>query len=102
MIEAKGLCDLERLLIFDFDGVIADSEVLANSVLAEMVSELGVPTTLEDAFDRYMGRRSAEVVERIERDIQRPIPDNFSSTCRIASCGGLERISSRSMERVSS
>ena len=32
-------------IIFDFDGVIADSEVLANTVLAEFVTELGVPTT---------------------------------------------------------
>jgi beta-phosphoglucomutase-like phosphatase (HAD superfamily) len=36
--------------IFDFDGVIADSEVLSNTVLAEIVTELGVPTTLEDAY----------------------------------------------------
>ena len=28
-------------IIFDFDGVIADSEVLSNTVLAEIVSELG-------------------------------------------------------------
>ena len=37
---------LDKLLIYDFDGVIADSEALANTVLAEVVSELGVPTTL--------------------------------------------------------
>jgi beta-phosphoglucomutase-like phosphatase (HAD superfamily) len=34
-------------IIFDFDGVIADSEVLSNTVLAEIVTELGVPTTVE-------------------------------------------------------
>jgi beta-phosphoglucomutase-like phosphatase (HAD superfamily) len=31
-------------LIFDFDGVIADSEALANTVLAEVVTGLGHPT----------------------------------------------------------
>lgn len=36
-----------RAIVFDFDGVIADSEVLSNSVLAEFVTELGVPTSLE-------------------------------------------------------
>ena len=45
------------LLIYDFDGVIADSEVVANAVLAEMVTALGVPTTLEDAYRLYMGKR---------------------------------------------
>jgi HAD superfamily hydrolase (TIGR01509 family) len=32
-----------ELVIFDFDGVIADSELLANAVLAESISELGFP-----------------------------------------------------------
>jgi HAD superfamily hydrolase (TIGR01509 family) len=74
----KDGCDLKRLIIFDFDGVIADSEVLANAVLAEMVSDLGVQTTLEDAYDRYMGRRFAEVVATIESDVRRPLPDDFA------------------------
>lgn len=39
---------MPRAIVFDFDGVIADSEVLSNSVLAEFVTEMGVPTTLED------------------------------------------------------
>lgn len=39
-------------VIFDFDGVIADSEALANLVLAEHVTRVGVPTTLEDAYTR--------------------------------------------------
>ena len=34
----------------DFDGVIADSEVPAKAVLAEFVTELGVPTTAADSY----------------------------------------------------
>ena len=52
-------------IIFDFDGVIADSEVLANAVLAEFVTELGVPTTVEDSYRDYMGKRFHEVVAAI-------------------------------------
>ena len=44
-------------LIFDFDGVIADSEALANTVLAEFVTDLGHTTNLDDALERYSGRR---------------------------------------------
>jgi beta-phosphoglucomutase-like phosphatase (HAD superfamily) len=52
---------LASAIIFDFDGVIADSEVLANAVLAEFVTELGVPTTVEDSYRDYMGKRFHEV-----------------------------------------
>ncbi|MGI9464863.1 MAG: HAD family hydrolase, partial [Aestuariivirgaceae bacterium] len=69
---------LAHLLIFDFDGVIADSEMLANSVLAEVVSELGTPTTLEQSYERYLGKRFAEVIEAVEGHIKQPLPDGFA------------------------
>lgn len=65
------------LLIFDFDGVIANSEALANLVLAETVSELGVPTTLDAAYRRYMGKPFGEVIDTIERDIGKKLPSHF-------------------------
>jgi HAD superfamily hydrolase (TIGR01509 family) len=65
-------------IIFDFDGVIADSEALANRVIAERVTALGVPTTLDDALHRYQGRRWAEAMALIEDDIGRPLPRGFS------------------------
>ena len=40
-------------LIFDFDGVIADSESIANTVLAETVTGLGHPTTLDQSLTRF-------------------------------------------------
>jgi beta-phosphoglucomutase-like phosphatase (HAD superfamily) len=69
---------MKRLIIFDFDGVIADSEVLANTVLAEVVSELGVPTTLDDALRLYMGKRFHEVIATIEAALGRSLPEHFS------------------------
>jgi HAD superfamily hydrolase (TIGR01509 family) len=68
------------LIIYDFDGVIADSEVLANAVLAEIVTELGQPTTLEDSYHLYMGKRFAEVVAAIEASVGTPLPDGFAQT----------------------
>ena len=69
-------------IIFDFDGVIADSETLANIVLAEAVSSLGLPTTLDEAIDRYLGKRLFEVVAAIEADLGSPLPQDFSSTLK--------------------
>jgi len=71
-------------LILDFDGVIADSEALANTVLAETVSEPGRATTLEDALARYMGKRWPEVVALIEADIGRTVPEGFSDSLKAA------------------
>ena len=67
-----------RAIIFDFDGVLADSEVLSNTVIAEIVTELGVPTTVDDAYRTYMGKRLNEVIETIERVIGRKLPADFA------------------------
>ena len=73
-----------RALIFDFDGVIADSEAIANTVLAETVTGLGHPTTLDQSLARYPGRRWGEVVAEIEAAIGSPYPPIFpiSSSAR--------------------
>lgn len=68
-----------EVVLFDFDGVIADSEALANKVLAEHVTDLGLPTTLENALDRYTGRRWPEVMALIQSGIPGVLPANFSN-----------------------
>jgi HAD superfamily hydrolase (TIGR01509 family) len=70
---------VKRLIIFDFDGVIADSEVLANMVLAEIVTELGTPMTVEAAFDTFMGKQLGEVIAAIAGVIGRPIADGTAA-----------------------
>jgi HAD superfamily hydrolase (TIGR01509 family) len=73
---------MARAIIFDFDGVIADSEVLSNTVLAEILTELGVPTTVEDAYRDYMGKRFHEVIAAIEKAVGRALPQSFSEQCQ--------------------
>lgn len=68
------------LIIFDFDGVLADSELLANAVLAEAISELGVPTTTEDSLLRYMGKRFPDVIAAVEHAVGHPLPPDFPTT----------------------
>ena len=65
-----------KLIVFDFDGVIADSEVLANTVLAEFVTELGVPLTLDDSLSTFMGKRLADVLDSIAAMTGRPLADD--------------------------
>ena len=69
---------MNRLLIFDFDGVIADSEVLSNTVLAECISEIGVPTTVDDSYRLYMGKRLPEIASAVAVAACRPLSENFA------------------------
>lgn len=57
---------MTRLIIFDFDGVIADSEILANTVLAEFVSEHARPMSVDETMATFMGKRFADVIATIE------------------------------------
>lgn len=45
-----------RAVIFDCDGVLVDSEVLAAPILAELLTELGLPTTADDVDRDFKGR----------------------------------------------
>ena len=78
-------------IIFDFDGVIADSELLSNSILAQHVSRLGRPTSVEQSLERYMGRRSSDVISLIEQDLGRSLPLTFLRDFQAEVALGLEK-----------
>jgi HAD superfamily hydrolase (TIGR01509 family) len=65
------------LIIFDFDGVVADSEYLAMSVMAEGLSGLGLPTTADEAVQLYMGKSFADCAQSMEAQLGSPLPDGF-------------------------
>ncbi|MDP3076356.1 HAD family phosphatase [Bradyrhizobium sp.] len=71
-------------LIFDFDGVIADSEAIANTVLAETVTGLGYSTTLDQSLSRFAHRRWVDVMAEIEAATGKPLPTNFSDDLKHA------------------
>lgn len=52
-----------HLLIFDNDGVLVDTELQANTVLAALLTECGVPTTLEESLEVYLGTSLKHVRE---------------------------------------
>jgi len=71
---------MTRALIYDFDGVIADSEVLVNTAMAEGVTRLGLPMTADGSIATYLGMRWPEVVARTHDLLtERGLipPDNF-------------------------
>lgn len=65
------------LVIFDCDGVLVDSERLANQVLAELLTGIGLPTTTEESIATYMGLSSASWTALAAETLGRPLPDDF-------------------------
>ena len=47
-------------VLFDCDGVLVDSEPIANAVLREMLQELGWDISEEEAIRRFVGRSFIE------------------------------------------
>ncbi|HST56239.1 MAG TPA: HAD-IA family hydrolase [Solirubrobacteraceae bacterium] len=66
-----------RLVIFDCDGVLVDSESISNGVLADMLSTAGVPTTLAQARREFQGLLLSQVGVRVEAMLGRPLPDDW-------------------------
>ncbi len=63
-----------RLVIFDCDGVLVDSETISNDVLARLLSDEGLPTTLPQARRDYQGLLLGEVVRGAEARLGRALP----------------------------
>ena len=55
-------------IIFDFDGVVVDSEALANAAMADVLAKLGYEISGEEAVARYSGLRWRDCHRRIEED----------------------------------
>jgi HAD superfamily hydrolase (TIGR01509 family) len=67
----------QQLVIFDCDGVLVDSEVLSNDVLARMLTESGLPTTLPQARATCQGRLLDEVLSWAEAQLGSALPDDW-------------------------
>jgi HAD superfamily hydrolase (TIGR01509 family) len=67
------------LVIFDCDGVLVDSELITNRVFAQMLNELGIAVTLEDMFERFVGRSMPQCLELISELLGGPVPQHFAA-----------------------
>ncbi|MER7753938.1 HAD family hydrolase [Kitasatospora sp. NPDC097643] len=52
-----------KLVIFDCDGVLVDSEVIATRVQVRLGAELGWPVTEAEVIERFIGRSQASIEE---------------------------------------
>ena len=77
-------------LIFDFDGVLIESEHVHNVHLAEYLTGLGHPTSLEDSIQNFMGLSGLDFIGALERWIDRPLPDDFHDAHKALDARALE------------
>ena len=57
-----------RLVIFDCDGVLVDSEPLAVRVLRDTLARRGLSVSTRDAYARFLGRSLGSVVDDVEAE----------------------------------
>lgn len=78
-----------RLVIFDCDGVLIDSEPVVNRVIAAELTHLGWPMTPDEACQRFLGLDLNAMVPLIEAALGHPLP-----------MGWLDRITARIIDAL--
>ncbi|NIA68273.1 HAD family hydrolase [Pelagibius litoralis] len=70
---------IPALVIFDCDGVLVDSETIANRIMAETITATGVPITYEECRARFVGGTLQRVADTVEQWLGKPLPANWKS-----------------------
>ena len=75
------ILDLRRmsLLIFDCDGVLVDSEPIANAILAETLTALGRPMTAAESMRTQIGKSLSDILQETSAIVGRAIPDDVGA-----------------------
>ena len=64
-------------LLFDFDGVLIESEYAGNRQIAEWLTQAGHPTTPQQSMARFMGLAGPDFHAALADYIGGPLPDDF-------------------------
>lgn len=79
-----------QLVIFDCDGVLVDSELITNRVFAQMLNELGLPVTLDDMFEQFVGNSMSHCLGLITGMLGKPLPSTFVDEYQVRTRKSLE------------
>ena len=61
------------LIIFDCDGVLVDSEIIASEVEAALLTEAGYPISVEEMAERFAGMTWHNTLLQIEKEASIPL-----------------------------
>ena len=65
------------VVIFDCDGVLVDSEPLANAVMADALADIGLPLSSDEVTERFVGLSMQSCLRLIEEELGQPAPAWF-------------------------
>lgn len=68
-----------RLVIFDCDGVLVDSELLACEVEARGLTRSGYPITGPEVAARFLGTSARDMQAAVERELGRALPADYAA-----------------------
>jgi HAD superfamily hydrolase (TIGR01509 family) len=68
---------MTRLVIFDCDGVLVDSEPIAVRIDVEMLAEVGVTMSEEEVIERFVGRSPEVILAETEARLGRRVPEGW-------------------------
>lgn len=71
-----------KLIIFDCDGVIVDSETIQNQFFCEFTKQFGLKIDFDEAMRIFKGHKMATCIEIIEKRIGRALPPDFEENFR--------------------
>ncbi|AHJ64353.1 Phosphatase/phosphohexomutase family protein [Granulibacter bethesdensis] len=79
-----------RMVIFDCDGVLIDSETIASRVVAASLTEEGLPMTPDEAHRIFLGMSLIDMVPLIEKMLGRPVSPGWRPALASALLKALE------------
>lgn len=75
---------MPTLVIFDCDGVLVDSEILANEIFCSHINQLGLDYSLEQTMHKFVGRSLASGFAILEAELGHPLPGDFKHRLDVA------------------
>jgi HAD superfamily hydrolase (TIGR01509 family) len=72
-----------KLLIFDCDGVLVDSEPVANRIFTSALNRIGLGMTYQDVCREFTGLSMTTCIERIEGRLRRSVPEGFVDALQV-------------------
>ena len=81
-----------RLVIFDCDGVLVDSEGPSNRIVAQEITKLGWPMTEAESTTLFIGSTLADIPPIVEAHLGRPVPHNWVHDLRQALIASFDAI----------
>jgi len=79
MAEPDESAAVLQLVIFDCDGVLVDTEPIANAVVVEMLAEAGLVMSFDESMQAFRGRSMGACWEIAEARLGHALPKGFAA-----------------------